>query len=143
MKLTIINKHNRFHNRFQIMNGNQEFCTTRRRELAALIVQTFEDYNFEDQFSKIPTIENVLEAVKSTTFIDLTTNLLLNRDAVNARFIFCKICKELGYTDENISNYIHRDRSSIGYAVSKFNNYVETDSFLKNLYLETKIKLRI
>lgn len=117
----------------KIMNGDEEFCSTRNREYAILIQQTFAEIEQNPEFKR-PSLDYILDVIYKITNIDLRINTSRKRIHATPRFIYCKIALELGYTLTEIGIQIHKDHASVSHGVKKCSDYYATDHDFRMLF---------
>lgn len=137
MKLTILNKGTKKYPYFVIKDGHKEFCSTRDLSTARAIVNIFNNIQTIekiDEDNDFLTMDALIEKIINITHIDLRINFSHEPHVVNARTIFCKICRDYNFTTTNIGRMINRDHSSVCANIKKFNNFYETDKSFRELY---------
>jgi chromosomal replication initiation ATPase DnaA len=133
MNLTIKSIGTTKHPFIKIMNGDEEFCSTRNREFALLIQQAFAEIEQNPEFKR-PSLDYILDVIYKITNIDLRINTSRKRIHATPRFIYCKIALELGYMLTEIGIQIHKDHASVSYGVKKCSDYYATDHDFRTLF---------
>lgn len=133
MNLTIKSIGTTKHPFIKIMNGDEEFCSTRNREFAILIQQTFAEIDPNTDYKR-PSLDYILDVIYKITDIDLRINTSRKRIHATPRFIYCKIASELGYMFTEIGIQIHKDHASVFYGIKKCSDYYTTDHDFRMLF---------
>jgi len=117
----------------KLMNGDEEFCSTRNREFALLIQQTFEKIEPIPDYKR-PSLDHILNVIYSVTNIDLRINTSRKRMHSDVRFIYCKIASNFGYMLRETGEPIHKDHSTVFFAIKKCSEYYTIDHDFRMLF---------
>ena len=133
MKLTIQSTGTSKFPFLKIMNGDEEFCSTRNREYAILIQQAFAEIDPNPDYKR-PELNAILDKIYTITDIDLRINTSKKRCDSDVRFIYCKIASELGYMLRETGEPIHKDHSTVFFAIKKCSEYYSIDHDFRILF---------
>ena len=128
----------------RIMNGDEEFCSTRNREYAILIQQAFAEIDPNPDYKR-PELNAILDKIYAITNIDLRINTSKKRYDSDVRFIYCKIASNLGYMLRETGEPIHKDHSTVSFAIKKCSEYYSIDHDFRILFdkISKKISQKI
>lgn len=117
----------------KIMNGDEEFCSTRNREYAILIQQAFAEIEQNPEFKR-PSLDYILDVIYKITDIDLRINTSKKRIHSDVRFIYCKIASNFGYMLRETGEPINKDHSTVFFAIKKCSEYYTIDHDFRMLF---------
>lgn len=140
MNLTIKSIGTTKHPFFKIMNGEEEFCFTKNLEFANQIQHAFAEID-PNQDYKRPELNAILDEIYTITDIDLRINTSKKRYDSDVRFIYCKIASQFGYMIKEIGEPIHKDHSTVSFAIKKCSEYDSVDHDFRLLFNKISKKL--
>lgn len=140
MKLTIQSTGTSKYPFMRIMNGDEEFCSTRNREYAILIQQAFAEIDPNPDYKR-PELHAILDEIYTITDINLRINTSNKRIHATPRFIYYKIASDFGYMLNETGLPIKRKHPAVFQGIKKFSDYYSTDHDFRILFDKISKKL--